>query len=190
MPVIIRARATRSVRARQLGSEAPEFLEEDEGRKVMFAKDMPVPLTIVKSDGGYTYDTSDMAALRHRVEQEKADWIIYVVDAGQAQHFNTVFACGQRAGYVDISKVRLDHCCFGVVLGEDKKKFKTRSGDTVKLADLLDEGLQRSMQKLLEKERDKVSDDASLRGFLSSCGAMWIAAFSIAGSFLLLCCAF
>uniref|UniRef100_A0A131YTL5 Probable arginine--tRNA ligase, cytoplasmic n=1 Tax=Rhipicephalus appendiculatus TaxID=34631 RepID=A0A131YTL5_RHIAP len=132
------------------------FLEEDEGRKVMFAKDMPVPLTIVKSDGGYTYDTSDMAALRHRVQQEKADWIIYVVDAGQAQHFNTVFACGERAGYVDTSKVRLDHCCFGVVLGEDKKKFKTRSGDTVKLADLLDEGLQRSMQKLLEKERDKV----------------------------------
>ncbi|KAH7954186.1 hypothetical protein HPB49_016258 [Dermacentor silvarum] len=96
------------------------FLEEDDGRKVMFAENMPVPLTIVKSDGGYTYDTSDMAALRHRVQQEKADWIIYVVDAGQAQHFNTVFACGQRAGYVDTSKVRLDHCCFGVVLGEDK----------------------------------------------------------------------
>lgn len=59
------------------------FLEEDDGRKVMFAENMPVPLTIVKSDGGYTYDTSDMAALRHRVQQEKADWIIYVVDAGQ-----------------------------------------------------------------------------------------------------------
>ncbi|XP_054929337.1 arginine--tRNA ligase, cytoplasmic [Dermacentor andersoni] len=139
------------------------FLEEDDGRKVMFAENMPVPLTIVKSDGGYTYDTSDMAALRHRVQQEKADWIIYVVDAGQAQHFNTVFACGQRAGYVDTSKVRLDHCCFGVVLGEDKKKFKTRSGDTVKLADLLDEGLQRSMQKLLEKEREKVLTPQELK---------------------------
>ncbi|XP_077519187.1 arginine--tRNA ligase-like protein isoform X2 [Amblyomma americanum] len=139
------------------------FLEEDEGRKVMFAEGMSVPLTVVKSDGGYTYDTSDMAALRHRVQQEKADWIVYVVDAGQAQHFNTVFACGQKAGYVDTSKVRLDHCCFGVVLGEDKKKFKTRSGDTVKLSDLLDEGLQRSLQKLHEKEREKVLTPEELK---------------------------
>lgn len=132
------------------------LLEDDDGRKVMFAEGHPVPLTVVKSDGGYTYDTSDMAALKHRVEVEEADWIVYVVDAGQAQHFNTVFACAQKAGYVDPSRVRLDHCCFGVVLGEDKKKFKTRSGDTVKLADLLTEGLQRSLQKLHDKERDKV----------------------------------
>lgn len=139
------------------------FLEEDEGRKVMFAEGMSVPLTIVKSDGGYTYDTSDLTALRHRVQVEKADWVVYVVDAGQNQHFNTVFACGEKAGYVDRSKVRLDHCCFGVVLGEDKKKFKTRSGDTVKLADLLDEGLQRSLQKLHEKEREKALTPEELK---------------------------
>lgn len=58
-------------------------LVEDEGRKVLFVDGFNVPLTIVKSDGGFTYATSDMAALKHRVEEEKADWIIYVVDAGQ-----------------------------------------------------------------------------------------------------------
>ncbi len=86
-----------------------------------------VPLTVVKSDGGYTYATSDLAALRHRVEEEKADWLIYVVDAGQALHLNTVFKGGKLAGYCS-DQQRIDHMGFGVVLGEDKKKFKTRSG--------------------------------------------------------------
>merc|ERR1712027_255909 len=67
-----------------------------------------------------------------------------------------VFSCAQKAGYYDPAKVRLDHVGFGVVLGEDKKKFKTRSGDTVRLVELLDEGLKRSKDKLLEKEREKV----------------------------------
>ena len=106
------------------------MLEEDEGRKVMFGEGAPVPLTVVKSDGGFTYDTSDMAALRQRVNEEQADWLVYVTDAGQATHFQSVFACAQKAGY--IKGVRVDHVGFGVVLGEDKKKFKTRSGDTVR----------------------------------------------------------
>lgn len=132
------------------------FLEEDEGRKVMFGPGCDIPLTVVKSDGGYTYDTSDMAALRQRVEEEKADRVIYLTDAGQALHFQAVFACAQKAGYYDPATVRLDHVGFGVVLGEDKKKFKTRSGDTVRLVELLDEGLKRSLNKLTEKEREKV----------------------------------
>merc|ERR1711872_689230 len=135
------------------------MLEEDEGRKVMFAPGANIPLTIVKSDGGFTYDTSDMAALRQRVDEEKADWLIYVTDAGQATHFQSVFACAERAGYVP-KGVRLDHVGFGVVLGEDKKKFKTRSGDTVRLVELLDEGLKRSLDKLKEKEREKVLSPA------------------------------
>ena len=106
------------------------MLEEDEGRKVMFGEGAPVPLTVVKSDGGFTYDTSDMAALRQRVNEEQADWLVYVTDAGQATHFQSVFACAQKAGYT--KGVRVDHVGFGVVLGEDKKKFKTRSGDTVR----------------------------------------------------------
>jgi arginyl-tRNA synthetase len=77
------------------------------------------PLTIVKSDGGFTYDTSDMAALRHRIEEEKGDWLIYVVDSGQGLHFNTIFEAGKMAGYIP-DGVRIDHVGFGVVLGEDK----------------------------------------------------------------------
>lgn len=110
-------------------------------------------MTIVKSDGGYTYDTSDMAAIKQRIVEEKVDWLIYVTDSGQATHFQTIFACSERTGLINKEIHRVDHVGFGVVLGEDGKKFKTRSGDTVKLTALLDEGLQRSLAKLKEKGR-------------------------------------
>ena len=128
-------------------------LEEDEGRKIMWADKVDIPLTIVKSDGGYTYDTSDMAALKQRIVDEKAGRIVYVTDSGQATHFHSVFCCARRLGWLD--QVRVDHVTFGVVLGEDKKKFKTRSGDTVRLVDLLDEGLKRARQKLEEKAKER-----------------------------------
>ncbi|XP_048459425.1 arginine--tRNA ligase, cytoplasmic [Rhincodon typus] len=128
----------------------------DEGRKIVFPPGCSLPLTIEKSDGGYTYDTSDLAALRQRIFDEKADMIIYVVDSGQSVHFQTIFAAAQMIGWYDPKKIRVEHTGFGVVLGEDKKKFKTRSGETVRLIDLLNEGLKRSMEKLLAKERDKV----------------------------------
>lgn len=115
---------------------------------------LQIPLTVVKSDGGFTYDTSDMACIQQRLEEEKADWIVYVTDLGQATHFQAIFACAERAGICK-SVARIDHVGFGVVLGEDKKKFKTRSGDSVRLVDLLDEGMKRSRDKLLEKEREK-----------------------------------
>lgn len=137
--------------------DAQGYLEEDEGRKVMFGDGATIPLTVVKSDGGFTYDTSDLAALKHRLYEEKADWVIVITDAGQATHFVSLFACAKKIGLLDDKKHRVDHIGFGVVLGEDKKKFKTRSGDTVRLVDLLDEGLKRSLDKLKEKERDKVS---------------------------------
>merc|ERR1712112_630579 len=127
----------------------------------MFAPGCEIPLTMVKSDGGFTYDTSDMAALKQRIEEEKAQWIVYVADLGQAVHFKTVFACANKAGWVP-PNTRIDHVGFGVVLGEDKKKFKTRSGDTVRLVELLDEGLKRSKDKLLEKEREKVLSEDEL----------------------------
>ncbi|XP_016839394.1 probable arginine--tRNA ligase, cytoplasmic isoform X2 [Nasonia vitripennis] len=136
--------------------EEKNFLEEDEGRKIMWGENREgIPLTIVKRDGGFTYDTSDMAAIKHRIVEEKAEWVIYVVDAGQATHFQIMESCARRARIV-LSCHNIDFVGFGVVLGEDKKKFKTRSGDTVKLSQLLDEGLKRAEQKLMEKERDKV----------------------------------
>lgn len=138
--------------------EARQLLVEDEGRKIIWPNEKKgkndIPLTIVKSDGGFTYDTSDLAALRHRVTEERGTRIIYVADNGQAVHFQSIFGVARRVGYVADS-VKLEHVGFGLVLGEDKKKFKTRSGDTVKLTDLLDEGLQRSMAKLIEKRRQE-----------------------------------
>lgn len=130
------------------------LLENDDGRKIMWDenKKIGIPLTIVKTDGGFTYDTSDMACIKHRIEEEKADWIIYVTDSGQSVHFQMIENCAKRAGILN-DNIKMDHVTFGVVLGEDKKKFKTRSGDTVKLLDLLDEGLKRSLDKLKEKGR-------------------------------------
>jgi arginyl-tRNA synthetase len=143
--------------------EDRRLLVEDEGRKIIWPNEKnpknDIPLTIVKSDGGYTYDTSDLAAVRQRVSEENGTRIIYVADNGQAVHFQSVFAVARRVGYAN-DNVKLEHVGFGLVLGEDRKKFKTRSGDTVKLADLLDEGLQRSMDKLIEKKRnEELSED-------------------------------
>ncbi|XP_062358077.1 arginine--tRNA ligase, cytoplasmic isoform X2 [Cinclus cinclus] len=144
------------------------FVQVDDGRKVVFVPGFPVPLTIVKSDGGYTYDTSDLAALKHRLCEEKGDILIYVVDSGQSVHFQTVFAAGQMIGWYDPKVTRVAHAAFGVVLGEDKKKFKTRSGDTVRLIDLLEEGLKRAMDKLKDKERDKVLTPEELKAAQTS----------------------
>jgi arginyl-tRNA synthetase len=111
----------------------------------------PLPIIIQKSDGGYNYDTTDMAALRHRIEVEGADRIIVVTDAGQALHFEMIFKAAEKAGYLDRSKVRVDHVPFGVVLGSDGKKFKTRSGETVKLLDLLAEAIVQAENILRER---------------------------------------
>ncbi|KAM5299773.1 arginine--tRNA ligase, cytoplasmic [Ctenodactylus gundi] len=144
------------------------FVQVDDGRKIMFVQGCSIPLTIVKSDGGYTYDTSDLAAIKQRLIEEKADMIIYVVDNGQSVHLQTIFAAAQMVGWYDPRVTRVFHAGFGVVLGEDKKKFKTRSGETVRLIDLLGEGLKRSMDKLKEKERDKVLTPEELKAAQTS----------------------
>lgn len=143
--------------------EKQGLVEVDEGRKICWPPGISVPLTIVKSDGGFTYDTSDLTALQHRLNVEKADSILYVVDQGQAIHLNGVFQMGAKAGWFDPQVTRVEHVGFGVVLGEDKKKFKTRSGDTVRLIDLLDEGIRRAEQKLIEKGRDQVLTPEELK---------------------------
>ena len=132
------------------------LVTEDEGRKVVFAEGLDAPLTVQKSDGAFTYDTSDLAALRHRVEEEKGDWLIYVTGAEQSLHFQTVFAVGRKAGYYSPEKVRVDHVGFGVVLGENRRKFRSRKGDTVRLVDLLDEGIQRTRSRFMKKDGYKV----------------------------------
>lgn len=123
--------------------ERKGIIQISDGAKCIFLEGFqnregtPLPLMVQKSDGGYNYDTTDMAAVRQRVEEEKADRMIYVVDAGQSLHFQMVFKASEKAGYVDPSKVKIEHVPFGLVLGSDGKKFRTRSGETEKLIDLL-----------------------------------------------------
>lgn len=111
----------------------------------------PLPLMIQKSDGGYNYDTTDLAAIRHRIQVEKADRIIVVVDSGQSLHFQMIFAAAQKAGWLDPAETQVDHVGFGLVLGLDGKKFKTRSGETEKLIDLLTEAVDHARKILLER---------------------------------------
>lgn len=134
--------------------KAGGLLEEDEGRWIMWGEES-IPLTVVKSDGGFTYDTSDLACIKQRAFEENGDRLIYVTDAGQATHFQCILSCARKIGYIKPNQ-SMEHVGFGVVLGEDHKKFKTRSGDTVRLTDLLDEGLKRALDKLIEKGRDQV----------------------------------
>lgn len=110
-----------------------------------------LPLMVQKSDGGYNYDTTDMATIRHRIEVEKGDRLIYVTDAGQAQHFKMIFMAAEKAGYLDPSKVRVDHVPFGLVLGNDGKKFRSRSGDTERLIDLIETAIEQSAQILADR---------------------------------------
>ena len=77
----------------------------------------PLPLMVQKSDGGYNYDTTDMATIYHRLHVERGDRLIYVTDAGQATHFQMIFKAAEKAGYLDPEKVRVDHVPFGLVLG-------------------------------------------------------------------------
>jgi arginyl-tRNA synthetase len=115
----------------------------------------PLPLIIQKADGGYNYASTDLAAIRHRAQVEKGDRLLYVTDSGQAQHFAMFLKAAEKAGYYDPTKVRIDHVPFGVVLGPDGKKFKTRSGETEKLIDLLTEAVKRSEQVLDSKEKER-----------------------------------
>ncbi len=130
------------------------YLEGFEGRD-----EKPLPIIIQKSDGGYNYDTTDMAALRQRIEEERANRIIYVVDAGQSLHFQMLFKAAEKAGYLDPKKTQTDHVAFGVVLGPDGKKFKTRSGETERLIDLLLEAAIHARKILAERLPDATDQE-------------------------------
>ena len=147
--------------------ETAGLLVEDAGARCVFLDGFvnkdgnPLPLIVQKSDGGYNYATTDLAAIRYRTTQDRADRIIYVTDSGQANHFAQVFQVAERAGWVPAG-VELVHVPFGLVLGEDGKKLKTRSGDTPKLKDLLAEAIDRSRadveQRLQSEERSETPE--------------------------------
>ncbi|NEO39047.1 MAG: arginine--tRNA ligase [Moorea sp. SIOASIH] len=143
------------------------LLVEDSGAKCVFLEGFtnkdgePLPLIVQKSDRGYNYATTDLAALRYRTEQDRAQKIIYVTDSGQANHFAQVFQVARRTGILP-ENVEVVHVPFGLVLGEDGKKLKTRSGETVRLRDLLDEAIARAgadLESRLKQEGREETDE-------------------------------
>ena len=142
------------------------LLEEDQGAQVVFLEGFtnkdgdPQPLIVQKSDGGFNYATTDLAAIRQRTIDEQAERVIYLTDAGQANHFAQVFQVANRANWVP-ADVELVHVPFGLVKGEDGKKLKTRSGETIKLKDLLDEAVERAAKDLNQRIVDENRDESA-----------------------------
>ncbi len=140
---------------------------DSNGAKVMFLDELadkngePSVMIIQKSGGGFLYATSDLAAMRHRVNTLKADRIIYSIDARQSLHMKQVFAAARKAHFVSAA-VQLEHHPFGTMMGKDGKPFKTRSGGTVKLADLLVEAVERAEKLLREKNTDLSASEISV----------------------------
>jgi arginyl-tRNA synthetase len=132
---------------------------ESDGAQVVFLDELadkngnPSPVIIQKSGGGYLYATTDLAAMRYRCDQLRADRIMYFIDARQSLHMKQVFAVARLAGFVG-DQVRLEHLPFGTMMGKDGKPFKTRSGGTVKLSELLDEAVSRAAGLVAEKAGD------------------------------------
>lgn len=122
---------------------------EEGGAKCVFVDGYQVPLMLQKSDGGYGYDSTDMAALKYRLFNLKAQRIIVITDFSQGDHFKMCFSAANKIGWLNGQK--LEHIGFGTVQGEDGKRFKTRSGDTVRLVDLLDEAMNRMDASLRER---------------------------------------
>ncbi len=129
---------------------------ESEGATAVFFEEIPKlkgsPALIQKSDGGYNYTTTDLATLQYRLENWKPDEIIYVTDGRQQLHFQQLFAVFRR--WRPEAQVKLAHVWFGSILGEDGKPFKTRSGETIKLGDLLDEAEERAFRLVSEINPD------------------------------------
>lgn len=120
------------------------------------------PCLIRKRDGGFLYATTDIAGIRRRVQKLGASRAVYAVDARQSLHFRQVFAAATKAGYArmpDGADAELVHAAFGMVLGEDNRPFKTRSGDNVKLSDLLDEAVTRAEAAVAQKNPALSPDD-------------------------------
>jgi arginyl-tRNA synthetase len=152
------------------GLKEAGLLVTDDGAECVFLEGVsgkdgkPLPVIVRKSDGGFNYATTDLAAIRYRFAQnpdgDGARRVIYVTDAGQANHFAGVFQVAKRANWIP-EHGRLEHVPFGLVQGEDGKKLKTRSGDTVRLRDLLDEAVERAEADLRRRlaEEGRSEDD-------------------------------
>ncbi len=150
--------------------DALNLLVKDDGARCVFLEGIlgknnkPLAIIIQKSDGGFNYATTDLAAIRYRLNPSpKGDGacrVIYVTDSGQSNHFNGVFQIADRANWIPTGK-KIEHVPFGLVQGEDGKKLKTRSGETIKLKSLLDEAVNRAefdLRRRLKEEDRKESE--------------------------------
>jgi len=132
---------------------------ESDGAQVVFLQELadkdgnPSPVIIQKQGGGFLYSTSDIAALRYRVKTLHANRIMYFIDARQSLHMQQVFTIARKAKFADDS-VSLEHLAFGTMMGNDGKPFKTRTGGTVKLAELLTEAVERADKLVRERSAD------------------------------------
>lgn len=153
------------------------LLVESQGAEVVFPEGFlnregePLPLIVRNSVGGFGYAATDLACIIDRVERLHADLMLYVVGAPQAQHLNMVFAVAQMAGWL-APPVEAVHVPFGNVLGADRKMFKSRSGETVKLSDLLDEAVERATASVREKNHEMTADEQAEVGRMVGIGAV------------------
>lgn len=138
---------------------AKDLLTTSDGAQCVFLDEFtgkdgkPQPVIVQKSDGGFLYATTDLAAVRYRVRELDADRALYSTDARQAFHFRQIFAVAAEAGFTG-NRISLEHQPFGAMLGRDGKPFKTRDGGVVKLNDLLDEAVSRAAALVAEKSPD------------------------------------
>lgn len=137
--------------------KAQDLAVTSDGAQVVFLPELankegePSVAIVQKSDGGYLYATTDLAALRYRQSELKADRILYFVDARQTLHLQQVFTIARKAGFVK-ADTALEHLAFGTMMGQDGKPFKTRTGGTVKLAALLEEAVARAATLIADKD--------------------------------------
>jgi arginyl-tRNA synthetase len=131
--------------------EAQGHLTRSDGAQCVFLEGEEHPFIVQKSDGGYLYATTDLAAIDYRVHVLGARRICYVVDARQASHFRQLFAVAKQAGFAE-PDTRLEHVSFGMMLDKSGRPFKTRDGGTVKLIDLLDEAVARARKAITQRE--------------------------------------
>ncbi|MDK4577256.1 arginine--tRNA ligase [Kingella kingae] len=150
---------------------------ESDGAKVVFLDEFknkdgePAAFIVQKQGGGFLYATTDFACMRYRVGKLGANRLMYVVDTRQDLHFKQLFSASRKAGWLP-ENVSAEFIGFGTMMGKDGKPFKTRSGDTVKLVDLLDEAVERAMALVREKNADLSAEEVAQIGEVVGIGAV------------------